>query len=379
MDKDGNYEWINESLKKMYGITPDELYAWKGRSLLSTSYTGEINAVWNRCVTEKKSVTYQALARKYKGEEFWTQTTLTPILGTDGEVVKVIGIDTDISKIKQAEEKIKYQSEELSKNLRELQQKTQMISQSIEYAEKIQKAILHNESHLQEIFPESFVLLMPRDVVSGDFCWFFRQGNHSVIVAADCTGHGVPGAFMSLIGSSLLNEVIREKNIMDPSRILSEMNEKTIAVLRQKQQGENIQEDGLDVAVCAYNSATRQLTFAGASMPLVLYNSDGLVKVHGDLFSIGGTFSTRKNVRFKNQVFDAAQFDGFFLFSDGYQDQFGGGENRKFMADSFSQLLGKISELKAGEQKEQLIKNFSEWKGDARQIDDVLVIGCKFR
>lgn len=379
MDKDGNYEWINESLKKMYGITPDELYAWKDRSLLSTSYTGEIHAVWKKCISEKKSVTYQALAQKYKGEKFWTQTTLTPILDADGEVVKVIGIDTDINKIKQAEEKILSQSKELARSLRELQLKSKMISQSIEYAEKIQKAILHNENHLQEIFPDSFVLLMPRDVVSGDFCWFFSKGSQSVIVAADCTGHGVPGAFMSLIGSSLLNEIIREKNIMDPSRILSEMNEKTIAVLRQKQQGESIQEDGLDVAVCTYNSVTRQLTFAGANMPLVLYNSDGLVKVHGDLYSIGGTFSTRKNVRFKNQVFDAAQFDGFFMFSDGFQDQFGGGENRKFMADSFFQLLGKIAEFNSGGQKEQLLKVFDEWKGEARQIDDVLVIGCKFR
>lgn len=379
MDRDSNYEWMNEkSLKKMYGITVDELYARKGRSLLASSYTGEIGKIWQKCLSEKKSLNYQALARKANGREFWTQTTLTPIVDADGNVVKVIGIDTDISKIKQAEEKIKQQSEELSKSFDELQKKNQLISQSIEYAEKIQKAILHNENQLRELFSESFVLLMPRDVVSGDFCWFYRQGDTSVIVAADCTGHGVPGAFMSLIGSSILNEIIRENKVLDPARILGMMNEKVISVLRQNQPGESIQEDGMDVAVCSYQSSRAQLTFAGANMPLILYNDDGIVKVHGDLFSIGGTFSTRKNVRFKNQVFSAGQFSGFFLFSDGFQDQFGGEENKKFMADTFTHLLGDIAGMPVEEQKKKLLDSFGEWKGEKGQIDDVLIIGCKF-
>jgi len=379
MDKEGNYEWINESLKKMYGITPEELYKKKGRSLIKTSYTDEIVNIWNSCIKKKKSVTYQALAENYKGNMLWTQTTLTPILDSEGNVIKVIGIDTDISKIKMAEEKIKSQSEELSRNLVELQRKSLLISQSIEYAEKIQKAILHNENNLKEIFPDSFVLLLPRDVVSGDFCWFYKQGSTSVIVAADCTGHGVPGAFMSLIGTSILNEIIRENNIFDPARILGLMNEKVIEVLRQKQSGESIQEDGMDVAVCNYNSDTGVLTFAGANMPLILYNTDGIVKVHGEIFSVGGTFSTRKNVRFKNQIFKTDVFNGFFLFSDGFQDQFGGEQNRKFMADTFTQMLNGISVLPSVGQKEKLLASFCEWKGEARQIDDVLVIGCILR
>lgn len=378
MDKEGNYEWINESLKKMYGITPEELYAKKGRSLLTSSYTDEIEKIWQRCMTEKKSATYQALATNSKGKTFWTQTTITPIMDSDGNVIKVIGIDTDISKIKKAEEKIKQQSEELSKSLVELQKTTGLISQSIEYAEKIQAAILHNEEQLSEIFPESFVLLMPKDVVSGDFCWFYKHGTTSVLVAADCTGHGVPGAFMSLIGSSILNEIIRENGVYDPAKILSKMNEKIIGVLHQKQQSENIQEDGMDVAVCNINTEKNQLTFAGANMPLTLYNEDGIVKVQGDLFSIGGSFSTGKNVRFKNQIFNTSQFNGLFLFSDGFQDQFGGGRQKKFMADAFTNLLREISMLPPETQKVKLCETFSEWKGEVKQIDDVLVIGCKF-
>gem|GEM_PF-4992640 len=379
MDKDGVYEWMNEkSLKKMYGISLDELYAKKGRSLISSSYSGEIRKTWKKCIEEKKSVSYQALATNSKGRTFWTQCTLTPIIDADGNVVKVIGIDTDISKIKNAEEKIKQQSEELSKSFDELQKKNMLISQSIEYAEKIQKAILHNEEQLKEIYPESFVMLMPKDVVSGDFCWFYKQGRISVVVAADCTGHGVPGAFMSLIGSSILNEIVKEKGELDPAKILSLMNERIITVLRQNQQGENIQEDGMDVAVCRYDNGRDQLTFAGANMPLLLHNEDGVVKVHGDLFSIGGTFSTRKNVRFKNQVFNTGEFNGFFLYSDGFQDQYGGTEKKKFMADPFTGLLRDISSLTCKEQKETLSKAFSDWKGDEKQIDDVLVIGCLF-
>jgi PAS domain S-box-containing protein len=378
MDKTGKYEWINESLKKMYGYSPEEFYSMKGGSLQGTSFSDEIKSIWDKCIQEKKSVVYQAIVSHVKGYKFWTQTTLTPILNDKGEVLKVIGIDTDITRIKEAEEKIKVQSEELSSSLAELQKKSLLISQSIDYAEKIQKAILPSEKHFREIFPDSFILLLPRDIVSGDFYWFYKVGTKHIVVAADCTGHGVPGAFMSLIGNSLLNEQVKVGKAMNPALILEQLNEKVIEILRQDSGNDFIQEDGMDMAILVFDSEEKQLTFAGANMPLILYNSDGVVKVSGDLFSVGGSFSTRGNARFKNQTFKTENFNGFFLYSDGFQDQFGGTESRKYMADNFVKFLNSIALLSPVQQKEKLLNAFEEWKGDSRQVDDVLILGGLF-
>jgi len=254
-----------------------------------------------------------------------------------------------------------------------------LISESINYARRIQESVLPTENQLTELFPNSLALLLPKDVVSGDFYWTYNQGNKVIVALADCTGHGVPGAFMSIIGSTVLNEIVKERQVFNPSRILEHMNARIKYILKQDLISDSVQEDGMDVAVCMYDKTSQTLTYAGASQPIVLVGNDGLLKIEGDLFSIGGTFSNRAEVSFKNHVFPIKAYHSFYLYSDGFQDQFGGENNKKLMSDTFEGLLKHVSLLPFNTQKNALLKEFEKWKGNRKQIDDVLILGFSFK
>jgi PAS domain S-box-containing protein len=378
MDKDTNFIWINDSLRKKYNIDFEEFEAIKGKNLLESSYNTNIKRIVSKCISEKKTVIYESEAKLKSGKILWMQTTLTPILNEAGEIKNLVAIDSDITKIKKAEEKIKLQSEELENNLFELENKNQLITNSIDYARKIQEAFLPSISEFKQIYPNSFVYFKPRDVVSGDFFWVHTEGEMQFFAVADCTGHGVPGAFMSIIGNTLLNEIVREKKIYNPSQILNLLNQGIISSLHQDEESIHSQDDGMDIAFCTYNKSLKKITLATTSHMAILCNNSGVQKINCDLFSIGGAFSLRENVAYNETEILADNSTQLFLYSDGFQDQFGGPKNKKLMTEPFEEFLISIKNLSIDEQIKEVGNKFDRWKGSNKQIDDVLVIGLKF-
>ncbi|GAB4208251.1 MAG: hypothetical protein Fur0023_19680 [Bacteroidia bacterium] len=269
--------------------------------------------------------------------------------------------------------------EKVEERTRELANKNREILSSIEYAKRIQQAILPTNQYIQSVLPNAFILYMPKDIVSGDFYWVYElpskhESEKSVIVAAvDCTGHGVPGALMSMIGSNLLNQIVIEKNITNPEKILQEMNKGVQTALKQGQSDIKTN-DGMDASIVRIFK-NGKIQWAGAYRPLVIITGRGeLIKTEGDKYPIGGVqMDVDRN--YTLHTFDLQKGDSVYLFSDGYADQFGGDKGKKMMMKRFLQLLQEIHLKPLDEQKEILKTFFNQWKSHHEQVDDVLVIG----
>jgi serine phosphatase RsbU (regulator of sigma subunit) len=241
--------------------------------------------------------------------------------------------------------------------------KSKSITDNINYAQRIQSAILPDTRLVYKALEQSFILYLPKDVVSGDFYAFSQKNGKILIIAADCTGHGVSGAFMSMIGSSLLNQIINERGVEQPALILNELNRAVIEALKQ---GENESHDG----------ERMQLQFAGANRPLWLLRDTEIQTYSPDKFPIGGLQMARDRV-FANQTIQLQKNDTVYIFTDGYADQFGGTQGKKMMTARFKELLVGIQHLKLPEQDARLQAHFEGWKGSHEQVDDVLVIGVR--
>jgi len=249
------------------------------------------------------------------------------------------------------------------------------IMDSIHYAEKIQKAIMPDQSRMSEIFDDHFVFFRPLNVVSGDYYWATRKGSKMVVVAADCTGHGVPGAFMSILGITLLNEIVLKREIDTASEILDELRENIKFTLSQKgTAGE--QRDGMDMALCIIDYEAMKLQYAGAYNPLYLVRNSEMIEYKPNKMPVG-IFVVDNENNFTNHRISLQPGDTLYLFSDGYIDQFGGEKNTKFKSKQFKQLLLKISSLPMNRQKQLLIESHEKWKGHSEQVDDILVIGIR--
>ncbi len=255
-----------------------------------------------------------------------------------------------------------------------LEEKSQETLDSILYAKKIQEAILPVISTIKESLPDSFVFHIPRNIVSGDFYWFKKLRGKIFIASVDCTGHGVPGAFMSMIGSVLLDDIISKKKVDEPDEILRLLHKSVVKALKQASK-ERASRDGMDIALCVIDEEMTTLNFAGAFRPLIQVRDHSLLRIKSDSAPIGGVFGEAPN--FTNHKVQLQKGDTFYIYSDGYADQFGGVSNKKYMTRRFREFLLKISPLPMEEQKEKLYKEFQDWKGEAEQVDDVLVIGFK--
>lgn len=253
-------------------------------------------------------------------------------------------------------------------------EKKQEIDNSIQYAKGIQQAILPDLSELKSSFAQSFVYYKPKDVVSGDFYWFSKVGDAFYCIAADCTGHGVPGALMSIIGMDKIVQAIYEKQITEPGKILSFLNIQIRQVLKQHSDASK-QKDGMDVALLKFNAALTEVEFAGANRPLYLVRDSELIEHKPDKTAIAGF--TPDDMEFHTTTISLAKHDALFIFTDGYADQFGGGEGKKFMSRNLKQLLVSVAALPAEEQQERINRAFTDWKAGYEQVDDVLVMGIK--
>jgi two-component system, sensor histidine kinase LadS len=260
-----------------------------------------------------------------------------------------------------------------------IEEKNKDITDSISYAKTIQEAILPDKEIKYRIFPDAFVLFKPKDIVSGDFYWFAEKNGKRIIAACDCTGHGVPGALMSMIGNNILNQIVNEKGITSPAEILNILHKEIYKALKQADQSNA--KDGMDIVLVTFSGET-EIEYAGAQRPLwIIHNQAGttdeqrVTEIKGDKFSIGGT-QTEEERKFSNHSVSLAKGDRIYLFSDGYADQFSG-DNKKLMTRKFKEILVSIQKLGMTEQEKFLNEFIEDWKGNFEQTDDVLVIGVK--
>jgi len=253
-----------------------------------------------------------------------------------------------------------------------IEEKNRDITASIRYAERIQRAMLPRE----DTFEETFVLFLPKDIVSGDFYWMYDNGDTQFIAAVDCTGHGVPGAFMSIIGHNSLNKVVREYGLTRPSAILDQLNIEVIkSILQSHEKGIN---DGMDLALIALHRKSNTLEFAGAYNPLYLVRNGEVIVYKGDRFPIGMSTMEQKKT-FTNIVVDIKPRDMLYMCSDGYADQFGSPEAKKFKSVNVKRILSEIWNLPVQVQKERLEKEIMDWKGELPQVDDIMFVGTKIK
>lgn len=272
------------------------------------------------------------------------------------------------------EEKVSERTKEISQKNIELEKKNNDILDSIRYAQRIQEAVLPPAIP----FKQTFVFYRPKDIVSGDFYWMEEIDGMELIAAVDCTGHGVPGAFLSILGQNLLTKIVKEYGILQPNEILNNLNKEIVNALHQhKTDGEKIVNDGMDLALINYDKKNNLLQYAGAYNSLYLVRNGELEETKADRFPIGRTTSVEEK-QFTNHDFKVNPGDVAYIFSDGYADQFGGVHGKKFKSKYLRTFLQEIHSYSMEEQKKALEKNLEDWKGNYPQIDDIVLIGKKF-
>ncbi|MBU0763597.1 MAG: tetratricopeptide repeat protein, partial [Bacteroidetes bacterium] len=397
---DGEIEWVNEGFTKLTGYSLAEFKEVVGSNIINTSTNPEIKRHLHECIQGKKSVEYLSHATTKDGQQIWLQTTITPALDEKGALLELVAIDSNITGIKNAEEEIKQQQKELVKAFKQsskqqialhkamiqIEEQKNEITDSIQYASRIQTAIFPPADYFSEVLPDHFVLNLPRDIVTGDFYWCSKIGNQILVAAADCTGHGVPGAFMSLLGVTFMNEIASnyiklKKTDLKANEILNDLRDFVIRSLRQT--GEiGGSKDGMDISLCVIDDSLTKLQFAGANNSMFLIRKpktadvpSHLEVIKADKMPIG--IHARATVSFTNHKIFLKKGDTFYLFSDGFVDQFGGPEGKKLKTKYFKQMLVKIQDRTMNEQKEHLIKELQQWQGEQEQIDDILIMGIR--
>lgn len=284
-------------------------------------------------------------------------------------------------KVKERTSEVVRQKDDLKKNLekigvlhQELKNKNIAITDSIEYAKLIQDALLPPEAYINELLHDNFILFKPKDIVSGDFYWVRQINEHIIIIAGDCSGHGVPGAFMSMLGISLINEIVRKRETTQANQVLNELRKELKRTLRQTgKKGEPL--EGMDMAICVINTRNNSMQYAGAYNSLYMIRDNKLTETVADRMPVG--MYLKEEHTFTNHNIDIQTGDIFYIFSDGYADQFGGENNNKFSIKAFRNLLINIHQKTMIEQKRILNHSIEGWKKGYDQLDDILVMGFR--
>lgn len=288
------------------------------------------------------------------------QVHVIPEYDEKGMLESVLVVSHDITERKKIELEVNYQHRK--------------ITESINYAKRIQSAILPNPRLIDRVLPDSFILYKPRDVVSGDFPWFAHVRDEIFMAAVDCTGHGVPGALLSLVGYFLLNDIVRSRKITEPGEILDLLDEGVSTTLRQDEDAGT--KDGMDISLCRINLETREVTYAGAHRPLYAVRSGVLEEVKGNKFPIGGGIF-RNQTSFTSSTMRLNHGDSIFFCSDGFCDQFGGPKGQKFGPRQLREIISKVHAIPMKEALGIFEDQWETWKGKQKQTDDVLLIGIK--
>lgn len=392
-----NYDAAEKSLKESLQIRDDAKYL---QGITTTCF--ELGGLFLEMKNYKEALTYLYRAldlaekTKTKPKIFQIHETLGELYKQTNEFEKALEHKEKFYEVKmevsgeQATNKLKHlqtqfateksereaeihrlKNVELKKAYEEIEEKNKSIIDSINYAKLIQQAILPSHKEVDQFLPESFVLYKPKDVVSGDFYWVAKKNNKIHIAAIDCTGHGVPGAFMSMIGNTLLNEIVNEKGITKPSEILVQLREGIIKLLKQTgTHGEN--QDGMDISLCVLDGL--KLEYAGANNPLWIFRKNEISVTKADKQPIGISYGDPKP--FTNHSFELEKGDCIYIFSDGFADQFND-SGKKMMTSKFKETLLGIQRMAMPEQKIFLDNFLEQWKGTNEQTDDILVIGVR--
>jgi ligand-binding sensor domain-containing protein/serine phosphatase RsbU (regulator of sigma subunit) len=340
------------------------------------TYTFKVKAVNSNGVWSKNVVSFTFSIRPPWWQTWWFYA-LVAILVLSSVFLFINYRTAQLAKEKKIlEEKVTERTHELKNANEKLSVAFQDIKDSINYAKKIQDAILPLDEEIRKALPQSFVLFKPRDVVSGDFYWFNKKDDRIYIAAVDCTGHGVPGAFMSMIGNSLLNEIVSMKGTHDAAHVLKKLHEGVRKSLKQDRNSYE-SKDGMDLALAVIDTSSNTLQYAGAKRPLFVFRDGVFDEVKADKQSIGG-LEMQEDYNFTNHIFNLKQGDTFYLFTDGYVDQFGGENGKKYSTKRLKETLASIQMLSLQEQGRVLDETIEGWKADTEQIDDILIIGLRF-
>lgn len=363
ISKNGDLFYVNPTIKTLTGGNPSD---FMNKSVDEVKIDGSIRDMWKGMIDEVihtgKKASTEFNFPSLDGEKIMTINAM-PEYGEDKTIDSVLLVSHDITEQKRAE--------------LDIRDKNKKINSSINYAERIQEAILPDNNILQEALPESFIMYKPRDVVSGDFPWFTRKGDDIYISAVDCTGHGVPGAMISVVGYFLLNNIVKYNVADTPGTILDHLDQGVTETFKQNLESSKIK-DGMDVAFCKINLKTKVVEYAGAHRPMYLVRNGELEEIKGDRFPIGGGSAYRNKTNFTNFVLNIQDGDTIYFFSDGLPDQFGGPKNRKFGPKKIKQFILDNAHLPMPEISQKLEDEYQEWKGDEKQFDDILLFGIRF-
>ena len=272
------------------------------------------------------------------------------------------------------EEQLVKQNKAILAQKKEIEKQKKEITDSIYYASAIQNAVFTSKTLVKQLLKEYFIFYLPKDIVSGDFYWVNEKDNKVIITAADCTGHGVPGAFMSMLGISFLNQIVNKNETLQANEILNKLRNLVKKSLRQTEK-EDGTKDGIDMALCIIDFENLKLEFAGANNPLILIRNKEILEIKGDKMPIG--IHIKEKSSFTNHFINLQKKDKIYLYSDGYIDQFGGKLGRKYLSKNFKKLLLENHEKDMKEQKEILKKTLKNWKNKNEQVDDILIIGVE--
>ena len=373
--KQNKYKYLMEGLESKWTDSDNRNYA-SYSNIPPGEYTFKVigsncDDVWNQTGTSLK-ITIETPIWKNK----WT--ILGYIILISFTIVGVIEIRTrslrKANKILHEKELI---SIEIAKQKEEVSIKNKNIMDSITYAQRIQLAIMPSISKFKRLIPESFILYQPKDIVSGDFYWITEIGDKLFIAAVDCTGHGVPGAFMSIIGYDLLRNITKERGIHRPSEVLDQLNKSLIELLTKNNIAVGEVKDGMDITLCVFHKSKGIMEFSGALNPLYIIRDNKIVTVKADRFSVG-LGNEHPDENFKNNIIKLELGDRLYIFSDGYSDQFGGPSGKKMKFRRFRHLLLSIHDYPFDQQQKYLEEHFVQWMGSHEQVDDILIIGMSF-
>ncbi len=339
-------------------------------SLAAGKYTFMVKALNAQGVWNKEPVTFSFIIKPPFYRTWWFMITAAIIILVSIIAYIKIREQALVKEKKILEEKVKERTAEVVQKSMEIEEKNRDITASIRYAERIQRAMLPRDN----MFCDTFVLFMPKDIVSGDFYWMHGDCDLEYIAVCDCTGHGVPGAFMSIIGHNSLNKVVRELGIKAPASILDRLNTEVLKALKER--NEEVINDGMDMALIAINRKELTLEFAGAYNPLYIVRKGEVFTYKGDRFPIGMTAISDKK-SFTNQKVDILPGDMLYMCSDGYADQFGSAEVKKYKSGNVKKLLSEIWRMPVEEQKKRLMNETLAWRGELPQVDDILFVGTR--
>lgn len=365
LNHEGDVFYINPIIEEYTGNTPDHFL--KRNIAEVEEFNENIVSQWmqvlNQVKEQKEKVSTEMDFPSLLGDRVM-QLNAIPEYNSDASTIEsVLLVSHDITSRKLIE--------------LEIQMKNKKITESINYAKRIQGAILPNNKVINQMLPDSFIMYKAKDVVSGDFPWYMPMGDDIFIAAVDCTGHGVPGALISLIGYFLLNDIVRSRKISDPGIILDQLDEGVTQTLRQDSDGSQTK-DGMDIALCKINLKKGEVEYAGAHRPLYTVDSQGELKeIKGNKFPIGGGIY-KNQTKFTNTKIKVNKGDAIYFCSDGFPDQFGGPDNRKFGPKNTRNLILENHKLPMKEVQHVIEDTWESWKGEYKQTDDVLMIGIKF-